>query len=56
MEELTFEELKERVALQLDEISILELLEITSEDLVDRFSDLIELNYPKVLEALDEGI
>jgi hypothetical protein len=29
---------------QLDEISLMELLNINSEDLVDRFSDLIENN------------
>tara|TARA_R110000744_G_scaffold335427_3_gene440739 strand:- start:1166 stop:1321 length:156 start_codon:yes stop_codon:yes gene_type:complete len=30
---------------QLDEITVMELLEINSEDLVDRFEDKIELKY-----------
>lgn len=32
----------------LDEISLLELLEITSEDIVDRFTDKIEDNLDKL--------
>jgi hypothetical protein len=38
---LTIPEIKERLK-QLPELDLLELLEITSEELVDRFSDLIE--------------
>lgn len=38
---LTFEEIKERLKRQ-DEISLLEILNISSEDLVDRFEDVIE--------------
>jgi hypothetical protein len=34
----------------LDEITLLELLEITSEDLVDRFIDRIEDNLPKLYD------
>lgn len=37
----TLGELKQKLK-QLDEVTLLELFEITSEDLVDRFSDLIE--------------
>ncbi len=38
---LTFEEVKARLK-RLDEITLLELLGLSSEDLVDRFDDLIE--------------
>lgn len=34
----------------LDEISLLELLEITSEDIVDRFADKIEDNLDKLYD------
>lgn len=33
-----------------DEVLLLELLGITSEDILNRFDDLIELNYDKLLE------
>lgn len=38
---ITLEELKEKL-MQLDEVTLLEALELTSEDIVNRFSDLIE--------------
>ena len=38
---LTLPEIRERLK-QLPELDLLELLEITSEELVERFSDLIE--------------
>jgi len=41
----TFEEIKEELLL-LDEVTLLELLQITSEDLVDNFDDKILENYP----------
>ena len=37
----------------LDEITLLELLEITSEDLINRFEDLIEEKYDRLLEAVE---
>ena len=37
----TLEEIKDKLK-RLDEVTLLETLEITSEDLVDRFPDLIE--------------
>ena len=42
---LTLNELKEKFTSQLDELSILELLEITSSDLVEAFSDRIGEKY-----------
>jgi len=50
---LTLEELKERL-MQLDETLLVERLEITSEDIVNRFSDLIENNYQDLIGELDE--
>ena len=41
---ITYHELKERLK-TLDEISLMEILEISSEDLVDRFDDKIEEKY-----------
>lgn len=38
---LTLEEIRNRLKL-LDEITLLEVLDISSEDLIDRFGDLIE--------------
>ena len=39
---------------QLDEIDLVELLGINSEDLINRFEDLIELNPDKFDEALNQ--
>jgi len=39
---------------QQDEISVLEVLEITSEDLVDRFTDKIENKLDYFLEDLED--
>lgn len=52
--QLTLEELKERLAERLDEITLLELLNITSYDLVERFSDLIENNYDKLQKEIND--
>jgi hypothetical protein len=50
---LTFHELKERLK-KLDEISLMEELDISSEDLVDRFEDYIELKFEKLCSDFDE--
>lgn len=44
----TVPELKEWL-ITLDEVTLLELLGLTSEDLVDRFEDLIEDNFDRLL-------
>lgn len=49
---LTLPELKERLK-RIDEISLLELLEITSEDLVESFDDIIANNYLQLLKEVD---
>ena len=49
---LTLPELKERLK-SLDEVLLLELLDIASEDLVETFSDIIENNYSRLLKEVD---
>ena len=39
---------------RIDEISLLEVLEISSEDLVDRFIDKIEEKYEQLAEDFEE--
>lgn len=39
---------------QLDEIDLVELLGVNSEDLIDRFADLVEANPDKYEEALNQ--
>lgn len=50
---LTFQEVKEKLCTY-DEITILEILEISSEDLVERFEDKIEEKYETFSEDLEE--
>lgn len=45
-------ELIEKLKL-LDEVTLLELLELTTEDLIDAFSDRIEDNYNRVTRAVE---
>jgi len=49
---LTFNELLERLK-QLDEIALVEELGLTSEDLIDRFSDIIEAKQDKLKLIVD---
>lgn len=49
---LTVPELKERLK-RLDEVSLLELLNISSEELVDSFGDNIENNYESLCKEVD---
>jgi chemotaxis protein CheY-P-specific phosphatase CheC len=56
MQELTLEELKERIVAQMDGDALLEVLNIHMEDLVEALSDFIEANYVRIKQALpDEG-
>ena len=50
---LTYEETKERLK-RLDEVTLLEVLEISSEDIVERFGDLIEDKLELLEEELDD--
>ena len=41
---LTLDEILERIAKRYDEVTIMEALEITSEELVERFADKVDTN------------
>ena len=49
---ITFEELKEALK-RLDEVSLLELLGLQSDDLVERFDDIIEKKQEYLIKELD---
>ena len=51
--ELTLEELKEKLA-GLDEITLMELLDIHSDELVEAFEDRIEDNIDKLKRMLND--
>ena len=50
---ITLVELKEKLA-QLDEVTLMETLELTSSDLVNRFGDIIENKYEDLIGEFDE--
>ena len=50
---ITFEELKQQLK-RLDEVTLLEVLDIASEDIVNRFQDLIEERYDELIEEFPE--
>ena len=50
---ILFEELKEKL-IHFDEITLLELLNISSEDIVDRFEDIIDERYEELLKEIEE--
>ena len=49
---LTFEELKEKLQ-SVDEVTLLELLEIRSDDIVERFEDFIEEQQDKLIREIE---
>jgi hypothetical protein len=49
---LTHHELCEELE-KLDEVELLELLDVTSEELVEKFQDKIEDNFDKLIEEVD---
>lgn len=49
----TFVELKEKLA-QLDEVTLLELLDVNSEQLVNAFEDVIEDRYETILSKVED--
>lgn len=53
MTELTIEELKERLA-SLDEVLLMELLDIHSDELVEAFEDKIEEEQDKLKRMMNE--
>ena len=50
---ILFEELKEKL-MRFDEVTLLELLNISSEDLVNRFEDTIDERYDELLKEIEE--
>ena len=50
---LTLQELKEKISHECDEVTILELLEIDGEMLVERFEDEIQNRYDRLLEEFE---
>ena len=51
---LTLNDVKERLS-RYDEVTLLEVLDVSSEELVDRFEDLIEEHYEELSEELSDG-
>lgn len=49
---ITFEELKEKLQ-SVDEVTLLELLEIRSDDIVERFEDFIEEQQDKLMREIE---
>lgn len=49
---ITFEELKEKLQ-RIDEVTLLELLEIRSDDIVERFEDFIEEQQDKLMREIE---
>ena len=49
---LTLQELKERLK-RLDELSLLELLDVTSEEIVEMFVDRIDDNFDRLMNEVD---
>lgn len=49
MVELTIEELKERLK-RYDEVTLLEILDISADDIVERFTDAIEDRYDVLIQ------
>jgi hypothetical protein len=51
---LTIQELKEKL-MQVDEVTLIELLELTSEDIINRCGDLIEEQYETLESQFDDN-
>lgn len=51
MTTLTLAELIEKLSV-LDEVDIVELLDLTSSDILDRFEDVVEENYDKLIKEI----
>jgi hypothetical protein len=51
---ITHEELKERLAIEIDEVTLLDILEVNSEELVEAFDEKIEKKRHQLLSLLGE--
>ena len=49
---LTISELIEKLSVY-DEVDIVELLDLTSSDILDRFEDVVEDNYDKLIKEIE---
>lgn len=52
---LTTHELKEKLIEQVDEVDLIDILGLTTEDIVNSFSDLIEENTDRLIRELELG-
>jgi hypothetical protein len=52
---LTLNELKEKLVEQVDEVDLIDILGLTTEDIVNSFSDLIEENADRLIQELELG-
>ena len=50
---VTLSELKQRLADELDEVTLLEVLDIKADEIVERFDDKIEAKFNKLVRDLD---
>ena len=50
---LSIEELKEKIVDQVDELDIIDLLGLTTHDIVNAFEDRVEELYHKIIKELD---
>lgn len=48
----TIEEIKERLLQEYDQDTLLELLDISAEELLERFHDKVEANYNRLLKEI----
>jgi hypothetical protein len=51
---LTLEDLYEKILHKLDIEELIELLQVSSDDLLDRFEDRVEIYMGKLLEAVED--
>jgi hypothetical protein len=51
---LTLEDLHEKILHKLDIEELIELLQVSSDDLLDRFEDRVEIYMGKLLEAIED--
>lgn len=51
---LTLEELKQRICERVDEITFLEIFNLSTEELVEMFHDKIEEKYEELLKEYDD--
>ena len=53
---MTLSDIQERLKKHVDEVTLLELLEISADDIVDRFTDKIEQKFDQLENELDDTV